>query len=101
MNQPLNMPTAAASTERERTRGELITSTSRLAFEIEAAERDGDRLDTVRLRVQFHREMAELMLLTPAGCPERAATIRDNRRGHLDLLAGYQAELAQLEGQGA
>ena len=102
MNQPLNMPTTAVpSTERERTRTELITSTSRLAFEIEAAERGTDRLATVRLRIRFHREMAELLLVTPAWCPEKAEVIRDTRRGHLDVLAGYEAELAGLEGQGA
>ncbi|MDR5867274.1 hypothetical protein [Halomonas koreensis] len=100
MNQPLLPTTAADMAERQQTREALITSTSRLAFEVEAAERETDRLAQVRLRMQFHREMAELMLLTPAWCPEKAATIRDNRRGHLDVLAGYEAELAQLEGRG-
>lgn len=108
MNQPLNMPAVPAA-DRERTRTDLITSTSRLAFEIEAFERRGPHLsahginsqDHLRLRERFHREMAELMALTPSWCAEKAGVIRDNRQGHLDLAAAYQRELDRLEGQGA
>ena len=108
MNQPLNMPTVP-SAERERHRADLITSTSRLAFEIEACERRAPHLAAhgiksphqLRLRERFHREMAELMALTPAWCPDKAAVIRDNRQGHLDLAGTYQRELDRLEGQGA
>ncbi|MFC0324615.1 hypothetical protein ACFFH6_02805 [Halomonas organivorans] len=98
MNDP-HTPPGSQTGQASRARADLITSTSRLAFEIEAAERDDDRLTELRLRVRYHTEMAELMRLTPAWAAP-VARVRDNRCGHLELLSTYALELAQLEGQG-
>lgn len=84
----------------------LITETSRLAFEIEAAERNAPALARygirgpyqLRLRVAFHTKMAELLALTTAWCPEAHAKVQWARRDHQQLAQGYQRELDALQG---
>lgn len=89
---------------RERAAAELITHTSRQAVELEALERANDREAVVRLRVDYHLGMAELLALTATDCgdcPEGVENLQVCRQAHLDVLKHWHAELAQLEGQGA
>lgn len=69
----------------------LISETSRLAFEIEAAERNAPNLArhgiqgpyVMGLRERFHSRMAELLELTHAWHPEAQAKVAQSRREHL------------------
>ncbi|CAM3308697.1 hypothetical protein [Halomonas lysinitropha] len=74
----------------------LITETSRLAFEIEAAERAGRSIECAQLRVRFHTAMAELLALTTSWHPEGRAKVEWARRDHLRLAEEYQRELEGL-----
>lgn len=96
---------ATARQPQDTQRASLITETSRLAFEIEAAERNapslarhgisGPRL--LRLRVRFHTRMAELLALTHSWHPEGQARVTRSRCDHLRLSEAYQRELDILE----
>lgn len=86
----------APATAHHRREG-LITRTSRLAFEVEAAEREGSRITLVRLRIDYHQAMAELLAATSSWCLDGERQVARARADHLDVLAGYRAELARLE----
>lgn len=98
MNQSVTEAPAASRESTDQRRGDLITATSRLAFEVEAAEREGARLEIVRLRIEYHQAMADLLALTSSWSPDGQRKVSEARDGHLDVLAGYRAEMKRLEG---
>lgn len=82
-------------------RHDLITTSMRAAFQIEAAERRGDAREEARQRVTYHTAQAELLARTLAYDPAAQAQIRKNREGHRRKAEAYQREFDRLEGQGA
>lgn len=80
----------------EQRRTELITRTSRLAFEIEAARSRGDQGDALRLSVDYHQGMADLLEITPSWCEEGAAVNASTRQQHLGKAEADRRELEAL-----
>lgn len=95
MNQPVTE--APRSHANDMRRVDLITRTSSLAFEVEAAEREESRITVVRLRVEYHQAMADLLARTESWCLDGERKVARARADHLDVLAGYRGELALLE----
>lgn len=83
------------------TRDDLVTETSRLALEIDVAERKGRAVLEARLRVRFHTAMADLLALAMSDHPGAQTRTEQSRRDHLARAAAYRRELDQLEGANA
>lgn len=83
-------------------RDALIAETSRLAFEIEAAQRhppamhDPEPLSQLRRRASYHAKMAELLALTVSWHPAGQAKVEWARRDHLRLADSYERSVGTL-----
>ncbi len=89
----------------EYSRTDLILEVARLGLAVEDASHHQGPADEARTRAEFHHAMVALLALVEVehmgeDQPVTQARLSARRQLHEELVARYQAELAQIEGQG-
>ncbi len=92
----LNALPGQSRLSQEQRQADLVTHTSRLAFAIEGAKRRGDCEESLRLSVDYHQGMADLLALMPSWCEKGAVINARTRQQHLDKAEAYRRELEAL-----